>query len=70
MNTETDFHIKAEFEQAEMRVSRIVASKAKIPLQAATCAALAALVGDVFKEVKPLSLTSFDSSPCSSSGAF
>ena len=29
-----------------MRVSRIVANKAKIPLQAATCAALAAHPGD------------------------
>ena len=46
MKYKTGFHNKAEFSRAEMRVSRIAANKAKIPLQAATCAALAAHPGD------------------------
>ena len=39
-DTEADFYIKVEFSRA-MRVSRIATRIAKIPLQAATCAALA-----------------------------
>ena len=46
-NKEVDIQIKEEFERAEMRVSRIVANEAKIPLQAATRAALALRHGSV-----------------------
>ena len=40
LNTQVYVCVKEEFERAEMLVSRIAANKAKIPLQAASCAAL------------------------------